>query len=98
MARPASMPTVLAAAATVTTDTVNLRLLQWVDDAGDVADTNSCAVTINGTALTTVVQKPSDVGDHRVVLWQIGPFNPGIPVKGIVVDTLTKGGVHVWFD
>jgi len=98
MARPASMPTVIAAAGVVTTETVNLRLFQWVDDAGDVADTNSCVVVINGTTLTAVVQKPSDVGDHNVVLWQIGPFNPGIPVKGINVSTLDKGGAHVWFD
>jgi len=98
MTLPTTMPVVKAAAATVTDKTINLRLIQWVNDADDIADADNCDITINGTTLSTQLHIGSDVAQHDVVLWQIGPFNPGIHVTGLVVTTLDHGAIHVWYD
>jgi hypothetical protein len=108
MTLPTTMPVVKAAAATVTDKAINLRLIQWIDDAGDIADDDDIVLTINGVALTGKVQIGTTAGGAAVeavtpnvgniVVWQIGPFNPGIHVTGLVVTTIDHGAVHVWYD
>ena len=97
---PTTMPVEKTAAAVITDQIVKLRLIQWVDDDKDaqaIVNDDDCDLTINGVTLHAAVQmKASETGN--VVRWQIGPFNPGIKVKGIEVAVLDHGAIQCWYD
>lgn len=104
----AAMPYVTSSGETVTTELVKLRLVQWVDDAEDIADSDDIVFSINGQTLTAKIQIGTTAGGSavesvtpnvgNVVVWQIGPFNPGIWVRGIVTTTIDHGALHFWWD
>jgi len=108
MTLPTTMPVVQITAATITDKTINLRLIQWIDDAADIVDDDDIVLTINGVTLTGKAQIGTTGGGAAVeavtpnvgnlCVWQIGPFNPGIHVTGLVVTTLDHGAIHVWYD
>lgn len=74
-----------------------VRLVQWVDDAGDIIDNSTLVLTIDGCALTVKYQMLADISP-LIVLWQIGPFNPGILIRTFVVTTMATGHLHIWLD
>ena len=74
----------------------SVRLIQWVDDNGDIAHDNICKLVVNGVSITAKIQPLNDNLAFGAVAWQIGPFNPGISVHSLVAETVTKGSVHVW--
>ena len=75
-----------------------VRLIQWVDDNGDIVHDSTAVLTINGVALTVKVQPLNDQVAFGAVVWQIGPFNPGMLISDFVVTTLGTGHLHVWID
>jgi len=75
-----------------------VRLVQWVDDNGDIVNDSTAVLTINGCALTVKLQLEADISNYGVVVWQIGPFSPGIPVSEFVVTTMGTGELHIWAD
>ncbi|MHC4397762.1 MAG: hypothetical protein ACYS1A_19125 [Planctomycetota bacterium] len=92
-------PIVLDTAATIWTGEVrNIRLIQWIDDAGDLADTNTLVMTINASLVTQYMDMGTANERNDTVAWQAGPFNPGIPVSNLVLTTLDGGVVHIWID
>lgn len=94
-----SNPYRVEAAATLWTKTPKyVRLIQWVDDNGDIIDDSTAVLTINGVALTVKLQLAANVSNYGVVVWQMGPFNPGICISDFVVTTLGTGHLHVWLD
>jgi len=76
--------------------TKNVVLVQWVDNAGDIVDDSTIVLTINGCALTTKLQLAATISNYGVVVWQMGPFSPGIPVNSFVVTTMGTGELHIW--
>ncbi|MFX0194549.1 MAG: hypothetical protein ACFFCW_00380 [Candidatus Hodarchaeota archaeon] len=76
----------------------SVRLVQWVDDNGDIVDDSTAVLTINGCTLTAKLQLEANISNYGVVVWQIGPFNPGLPVSSFVVTTLGTGHLHIWCD
>ena len=86
-----------AAAGDVFTGPQTVRLIQWIDDAADIADNDDLVMSINGVTLTTKLQLDNP-GGTGLAQWTIGPFNPGISVKSLKVTTLDHGVVHVWLD
>ena len=74
-----------------------LRLCQWVDDAGDIINDSTLVLTIDGCALTVKYQMLADISP-LIVLWQIGPFNPGMLIRSFVVTTMGTGHLHIWLD
>jgi len=74
-----------------------LRLVQWVDTA-DIVHDSTLVLTINGVTLTVQIQPLNDNLAFGAVVWQIGPFNPGIPVTSFVITTMATGHLHVWVD
>ena len=76
----------------------SVRLIQWVDDNGDMAHDNICTLVINGVTITAKIQPVNDGLGFGAVAWQIGPFNPGIVVTSLVASVVTKGSIHVWVD
>jgi len=96
---PTTNPVVATGTGTIVTGQAYLRLIQWVDDADDVANGHSLVITIGGCTLTLKVCKHETAGSADIgssIIWQAGVFNPGIPVDGISVGTLDSGAVHVW--
>jgi len=75
---------------------VRVRLIQWVDDNGDIVDDSTLVLTINSVTLTAKIQLAANIGP--AVVWQIGTFNPGVVVSEFVVTTMATGHLHVWID
>ncbi len=75
-----------------------VRLIQWIDDAGDLVHDSTLVLTINGVALTAKIQPLNDSLGFGAVAWQIGPFSPGVPISDFAVTTMAHGHVHIWLD
>ena len=84
------------AGATSTITNCKLRLLQWVDDNGDLVHDSTLVLTIDGVDFTVKIQPVNDQLAFGAVAWQIGPFNPGIPLRELTVKTMATGQVHIW--
>ncbi len=92
-------PMRIEAAGTIWSDKpTTVRLIQWVDNAGDIIDDSTIVLTLNGCALTTKLQLAANVSNYGVVVWQIGPFNPGVCISDFVVTTMGTGELHIWID
>lgn len=79
------------------TGTKNVRLMQWVDLNEDLTDGDMLSFTVNGVTLEVELQITADTINNAVV-WQIGPFNPGIPWQGLDITVIDGGAVHIWID
>ncbi len=73
-----------------------VRLIQWIDDAGDIVHDSTLTLTINGVALVVKIQPLNDALGCGAVAWEIGPFSPGIPVSDFTVTTMAHGHLHIW--
>ncbi len=76
----------------------HVRLIQWVDDNADIADNANLIMSINGATLEATLQRGATPDGPGAVLWEIGPFNPGVPCTDITVSTLSAGHVVIWRD
>ncbi len=74
---------------------INVRQIQWVDLNEDIADSDELVMTINGVTVQCELQVTANEVNNAVV-WNIGPFNPGIAVKDFQVVTIEGGVVYVW--
>jgi len=77
------------------TGTRLVRLFQWVDLNEDIADGDMCSFKVNNTTLESEIQVTDNTANKSVV-WEIGPFNPGIPWTDFSLTTLDGGAVHIW--
>jgi len=75
-----------------------VRLIQWVDDNGDIIHDSTLVLTLNGVALTMKVQPVNDELGFGAVVWEAGPFNPGVEIHSFVITTMGTGRLHVWID
>ena len=95
-----SNPYYVDTAATLWTDTnKSILLMQWVDDNADIAAGDELAMTINGVSVdckTNFHDTAASIDLNNVVIWQIGPFAQGFPVKSLVVDTISHGVLYIW--
>ena len=94
-------PLVLDTAATIwSSGTKQVRLIQWINDAGDINVTNADLVfTVNTTDITLKIDKHDTAAsqdDNDVIAYQAGPFNPGIGVTNFTLTTLDAGVLHIW--
>ena len=97
-----SNPYVIDTAATIWPTATNkgtnrVRLIQWIDDNADIADDDDLVLTINGVAVTAKVQLTNNTANTPTI-YEIGPFNPGIPVTSFEVTTIDHGILVVWVD
>ena len=70
-------------------------LIQWQDEAGDVADGEDLSMTINGVTFAMKFKLGSDVGQQDIILWEAA-FSVPIMVTHMVVNTIDDGAVLVW--
>lgn len=78
--------------------TIFVRQIQWVDLNEDIVDSDELVMLINGVTVQCEIQveTTANYGTIGAVVWNIGPFNPGIPVKDFEVVTIESGVVYVW--
>lgn len=91
-------PMVIDTAATIWTAARYVRLIQLVDNNGDIIHDTTWVITVNGATLTIKIQPVNDQVAFGAVAWQIGPFNPGMLIHTFVVGTAGAGNLHVWLD
>lgn len=78
----------------------SVRLIQWIDLNEDIADSDELSMVINGVAVQCELQVEvtANYGTIGAVLWNIGPFSPGIDIIDFEVVTIDGGVVYVWID
>lgn len=101
-----SNPVYVDTAATAWSGPGTVRLIQWCDDNADIADDDDLSITVNGVTIAVKAQigttgggtPVEDVSPNvgNVCVWQIGPFNPGIPVTDFIVNTIDHGVLLIW--
>lgn len=101
-----SNPIYVDTAATVWTGNKMVRLIQWIDDAADIADDDDLSITINGVTIAVKIQIGTTSGGApvenvtpnvgNICVWQIGPFNPGMYMNDFVVNTIDHGALLIW--
>ena len=74
-----------------------VRLIQFVDDDGSIADTTTLGLTINNVAVAFHTQLAA-LTLTNTAIWQAGPFNPGIPISSLIISDMDEGQLHVWID
>ncbi len=92
-----SNPLRMEAAGTVWANTNKwVRLIQWVDDNGDLTHPSVLTLAINGVSLTTSIQPLAAELAFGAVAWEMGPFNPGVCIRDFVVSAMDQGHLHIW--
>ena len=75
-----------------------VRLIQWIDNNGDLVHDSTLVLTLNGTTLTVKIQPLANALGFGATAWQIGPFNPGFSISDFTITTMATGELHVWID
>lgn len=71
-----------------------IQLIQWIDDAADIADDDDLLMVINGVTVTAKIQlAANDVGN--VCVWEMS-FSPPVSIRSFVVTTLDSGLLVIW--
>ncbi len=101
-----SNPIYVDTAATIWSGDKMVRLIQWIDDAGDIADDDDLSITINGVTIAAKIQIATTQGGSpvedvspnvgNVCVWEMGPFNPGIWINNFIVNTIDHGVLLIW--
>ena len=92
-----SNPKFIDKAGSITTP-FNLRLIQWVDDNGDIAHDDTLIFILNGITMTIKIQPLADALGFGGTAWQAGPFNPGVPCSSFTFTSATHGVVYLWVE
>ena len=73
-----------------------VREIQWVDDNGDVVDDATLVLALNGVTITVKYQMAANVSN--AIIYQLGPFNPSIPIDSLGLTTMATGNLIVILD
>ena len=84
---------------TAAAKTGQLQILEilWIDDAGDLVDTNTLQIVVNGVTINVHAQKTTDVGWQNPVAFRMGPFTVPLHTDedGIDVTVIDNGALLV---
>jgi hypothetical protein len=83
-----------ASGSTITNKKV--QLIQWINEAADLEDTEDLVFTINGIQISMKYNLGSDVGQQDIIIYQAGPFADPIFVTSLTVDTIDDGALLIW--
>lgn len=67
-----------------------VRLIQWIDDAADIADDDDLVISLNGATITGKIALTANTINNLCV-WEFGPFDNGILVDTFIVTTIDHG-------
>lgn len=92
-----SNPLFVDTAATIFTTPKKVSLIQWIDDAADIADDDDLNITINGVTIAAkIALTANEVGN--VAVWTMGPFPAGLWVSNFVVTTIDHGVLLIFIE
>lgn len=72
-----------------------VQLIQWMDNAADIANNNTLVLTIDGQVLTGKIAMTTDTINNLVV-WEIN-FPVPMFIQKFIVTTIDKGELVIWF-
>jgi len=81
-------------ATSAVTKQLRIQCIQWVGDAGDVADTSTLDIRVNGVSIKINLQMAAESGYG--VYYQAGPFTHPITCSDFYVTDMDEGNVLVW--
>ena len=73
-----------------------VRLIQWVDDNGDVVDDATLLLVLNGVSITIKYQMAANVSN--TIIWQLGPFERALRIDSLGLTTMATGNLIVILD
>jgi hypothetical protein len=79
----------------VTLTNLRIRLMQWIDDAANIADDDDIVFVMDGVTITAKIQLTANAVNN-VCVWQMGPFDPPLRCNTFVGDTLDNGAFVIW--
>jgi hypothetical protein len=79
---------------TSTTGGKYIKLIQWVDNASDIANEDDIILTIDGQVITGKIALTADTVNNLVV-WEM-KFAPHVFIQKFVVSTIDKGELVIW--
>ena len=84
-----------------------VQLIQWIDDAADIADNDDLLLVINGVTITAKIQIATTGGVSpvenvspnvgNVCVWEMS-FSKSIPISKFVVTTIDHGLLVIWLE
>lgn len=72
-----------------------VKLVQWIDDAGDIAADDILIITVNGATITAKVAAIDTT--VSTTHWQFGPFDKGVPWSNVGA-TVPHGLLVIWLE
>lgn len=74
-----------------------ILLIQWIDDAGNLAHDSIFSYTVNGVTINVKIQPLVNELGFGGVAYQLGPFSSPVSVNDLTIESDTTGGmVVVW--
>lgn len=90
-------PMTVDTAATLWEPTVpakKIQLIQWIDDAADLADDDDLLMVINGVTVTAKIALTINT-INNVCVWEMA-FSPPMSIRSFVVTTIDHGLLVIW--
>ena len=79
---------------TSTTNGKHVQLIQWIDNAADIADDDDIVLTLDGQIITGKLQHTNNAMAN-LVAWEVR-LSPPIFINKFVVTTIDKGELVIW--
>lgn len=73
-----------------------VQLMQWVDNAADIANDSSLVLTINGTQVLTAKLALTADTINNAVVWEMNFSGKPMLIESLVVTTIDKGELIIW--
>lgn len=89
-------PYVCDSTGTVISKVSYVRLIQWIDDNGDITHDSTLTLVVNGATFTVKIQPTANDLGFGGTAWEAGPFNPGIPIHDLQISAMGEGNLLVW--
>ena len=84
-----------AGATSVISSQFRCQLIQWIDDAEDIVDSDDLVFVVNGETITIKYQKTTDVGSAGVAYYEAA-FPLGLAVHSFSITTIDHGTLLLW--
>ena len=93
-------PITIDTAATIwdgTTGPKHVKLIQWIDDAADLANGDDLVMVINGVTITGKIQLTTNT-INNVVVWEMNFCGNPMIIHKFAVNTINKGVLVICLD
>jgi len=92
-------PITIDTAATIwdgTTGAKYINLIQWIDDAADIADDDDLLIVVNGVSIAAKIQLTNNTANN-ICVWEMNFAKPQ-KIDRLVVTTIDHGLLVFWLE